>query len=119
VHPPQDFVFGRPNSIPKGVEMAMEGMRQGGRRKILVPPSLGWSTRCVCVCAEGSLGGLLGALNIAHNHHHHHSGGFPEPETFSGKRKLTVHINEPLLMKVELVRVRKRGQAAGKGGPEA
>lgn len=42
------------------------------------------------------------------------SGGFPEPETFSAKRKLTVHINEPLLMKVELVRVRKRAQGGSK-----
>lgn len=76
----QDFVFGRPNSIPKGAEIGMEGMKVGGKRKILVPPSLGWST----------------------------SGGLPEPETFSGKRKLLNHQNENLQFEVELIRVKKR-----------
>eukprot|EP00952_Eustigmatos_sp_NYUAD-ZCMA_P011542 46813-Eustigmatos_ZCMA.PRE.1 len=27
----QDFIFGRPNSVPKAVEMGMEGMVQGGK----------------------------------------------------------------------------------------
>ena len=78
-----DFTFGRPNSIPKGAEIGMEGMKTGGKRKILVPPSLGWSS----------------------------SGGFPEPVTFSGKRKLLNHINENLQFEVELIRVRPKKPA--------
>jgi FKBP-type peptidyl-prolyl cis-trans isomerase len=54
--------------VPKAVEMGMEGMAMGGKRKILVPPQLGWST----------------------------SGGFPEPDTFSAKRKFANHSGENL-----------------------
>lgn len=116
-----DFTFGRPNSIPKGAEIGMEGMRvvrtpsppthsstdppshlypprspstnaqQGGKRKISVPPELGWQT----------------------------SGGFPAPETFAGKRKLLNHQNEFLQFEVELIRVRPKGAGKGsKGTPE-
>ena len=62
----------------------MEGMRVGGKRKILVPPALGWKT----------------------------SGGLPEPQTFGGKRKLLNNVDQNLQMEVELIRVKKRG--AGK-----
>lgn len=75
-----DFTFGRPNSIPKGAEIGMEGMRVGGKRKISVPPELGWKT----------------------------SGGFPEPQTFGGKRKLLNHQNEFLQFEVEVIRSRPR-----------
>lgn len=75
-----DFTFGRPNSIPKGAEIGMEGMRVGGKRKISVPPELGWQT----------------------------SGGFPEPQTFGGKRKLLNHMNEFLQFEVEVIRVRPK-----------
>jgi len=78
-----DFTFGRANSIPKGAEIGMEGMRVGGKRKISVPPELGWQT----------------------------SGGFPEPQSFGGKRKLLNHQNEFLQFEVELIRARKRKEA--------
>ena len=55
----------------------------GGKRKILVPPRLGWAT----------------------------SGGFPQPATYSGKRKLLNHQEENLLFEVEVVRVKKRTPA--------
>lgn len=67
----------------------MEGMRVGGKRKILVPAALGWST----------------------------SGGLPEPQTFGGKRKLLNNVNQNLQMEIELIRVKKRG--AGKAGASA
>lgn len=35
--------------------------------------------------------------------------GLPEPQTFSGKRKLLNNINQQLQMEVELIRVKKRG----------
>lgn len=60
--------------------MGMEGMRVGGKRKILVPADLGWST----------------------------SGGLPEPQTYGGKRKLLNNIDQPLQFEVELIRVKKR-----------
>lgn len=68
----------------------MEGMRVGGKRKISVPPELGWNT----------------------------SGGFPEPQTFGGRRKMLNHINENLQFEVELIRVKKRGGSGNKGGGE-
>lgn len=77
-------MFGGADTIPKGAEAGMEGMKVGGKRKILVPPSLGWST----------------------------SGGMPAPETFSGKRKLLNHQNENLIFEVEVIRVRKKTPGA-------
>jgi len=77
--------YGDPDKkIPLAVEDAMSGMRVGSLRKILVPPELGFNT----------------------------SNQRPEPDTFSGKRKLAVHINEPLLFEVELVKVNKKGRPA-------
>ncbi|CAN0064873.1 unnamed protein product [Heterosigma akashiwo] len=73
------MVLGK-KQVPRAVEMGMEGMREGGMRKILVPPNLGWES--------------LQSL--------------PQPDTFSAKRKLTriVETQSPLLFEVELVRVR-------------
>jgi hypothetical protein len=68
----------------------MEGMRVGGKRKISIPAELGWST----------------------------SGGFPEPQTFGGKRKLLNNINQNLQFEVELIRVKKKG-TGGKGAAAA
>lgn len=48
------------HDVPIAVEIALEGMRQGGIRKVEMPPSLGFST----------------------------SSGQPAPSTFSGKKKL-------------------------------
>lgn len=36
------FTLGAPNSLPAAVTLAMVGMRQGGRRRVLMPPSLGF-----------------------------------------------------------------------------
>ncbi|KAG5182150.1 hypothetical protein JKP88DRAFT_278378 [Tribonema minus] len=63
--------------VPKAVELGMAGMREGGRRRIVVPPALGWDT----------------------------SGGLPAPTTFSGKRKLELYRAQPLMMEVDLQRV--------------
>uniref|UniRef100_A0A0G4FUF7 peptidylprolyl isomerase n=1 Tax=Chromera velia CCMP2878 TaxID=1169474 RepID=A0A0G4FUF7_9ALVE len=65
--------------IPLGVERAMQGMRVGGQRKILIPPDQGFET----------------------------SSDRPEPDTYSGKRKLEAHRKEALVMEVELVKVFK------------
>jgi hypothetical protein len=54
-------------------------MREGGRRRVLVPPALGW---------------VNGDVN-------------PKPPTFGAGRRLANHREEPLLMEVDLVRVRK------------
>jgi len=72
------LVLGK-HQVPIAVEMGMEGMKEGGIRNILVPPNLGWST----------------------------SKGLPQPDTYSGKRKLELNIDNPILFEVQLIRVRR------------
>eukprot|EP00638_Chattonella_subsalsa_P008781 CAMPEP_0117767038 /NCGR_PEP_ID=MMETSP0947-20121206/21345_1 /TAXON_ID=44440 /ORGANISM="Chattonella subsalsa, Strain CCMP2191" /LENGTH=167 /DNA_ID=CAMNT_0005590559 /DNA_START=288 /DNA_END=791 /DNA_ORIENTATION=+ len=71
------MVMGK-KQVPIAVEMGMEGMKEGGIRNILVPPNLGWNT----------------------------SGGLPAPDTYSGRRKLELGIENPILFEVSLERVR-------------
>lgn len=71
--------LGEPNSLPRAVAPAVLGMREGGRRRVLVPPQVGW--------VDGSVK--------------------PQPATFGAGRRLENHREEPLLMEVDLVRVRK------------
>lgn len=73
------FVLGEPDSLPRAVPPAVVGMREGGRRRVLVPPQAGW--------VDGSVR--------------------PRPGTFGAGRRLENHREEPLLMEVDLVRVRK------------
>ncbi|EFJ40481.1 hypothetical protein VOLCADRAFT_108144 [Volvox carteri f. nagariensis] len=86
------FRLGEPSSLPAAVTPALVGMRQGGRRRVLVPPRLGW--------VDDKVG--------------------PRPDTFGGQRRLVGHKDEPLLFEAELVRVRQQlpGQLpdGGNGG---
>ena len=63
--------------LPRAVPPAMVGMRKGGRRRVLVPPQLGWSSDTVR----------------------------PRPKTFGAKRRLAQHRDEPLLFEAEVVAV--------------
>ncbi|GLC35668.1 hypothetical protein PLESTF_001662800 [Pleodorina starrii] len=88
------FRLGDPGSLPAAVTPALVGMRQGGRRRVLVPPQLGW--------VDDKVG--------------------PRPDTFGGQRRLVGHRDEPLLFEAELVRVRQlqppAGATAAGGGQE-
>ena len=68
------FKLGDANSLPRAVIPATVGMREGGKRRILVPPSLGWTNNDVG----------------------------PIPDTFGGRRRLASHRDEPLLFDVRL-----------------
>ncbi|PNH10675.1 Peptidyl-prolyl cis-trans isomerase FKBP16-1, chloroplastic [Tetrabaena socialis] len=72
------FRLGDPDSLPAAVTPVLEGMRQGGKRRVLVPPRFGW--------VNDKVG--------------------PRPDTFGGQRRLAGHRDEPLLFEAELVRVR-------------
>lgn len=63
--------------VIEGLEAALVGMRQGGKRRILVPPEAGYVS------------------NVLQ----------PQMPTFATKRQLANHSSEPLLFEVELLRV--------------
>lgn len=76
---PYRFVLGESDSVPRAVAPALVGMREGGRRRVLVPPQLGWTGDTV----------------------------LPKPGTFGAGRRLENHRSEPLLFEADLVRIRK------------
>ena len=70
---------GKGDVIP-GLEEAIVGMKPGAKRRVLVPPQLGFT---------GSNAELQ-----------------PQPPTFATKRQLLNHSNEPLLFEVQLLKIR-------------
>lgn len=72
------FRLGDKFSLPAAATPAVVGMKEGGRRRILIPPSLGWVDNTVS----------------------------PRPETFGGTRRLAGHRDEPLLLEVELLKAK-------------
>ena len=76
---PYRFVLGESDSVPRAVAPALVGMREGGRRRVLVPPQLGWTSDTV----------------------------LPKPGTFGAGRRLENHRQEPLLFEADLIRIRK------------
>eukprot|EP00897_Mesotaenium_endlicherianum_P010539 jgi/Mesen1/9513/ME000637S08961 len=75
-----NFIFGS-SKVARGVQMGMEGMRVGGRRRIQVGPALGW------VDAEVE----------------------PLPTTGAGVRRLARTLKQAVLFEVELVKCREPG----------
>eukprot|EP01023_Acetabularia_acetabulum_P055276 TRINITY_DN6368_c1_g1_i1.p1 TRINITY_DN6368_c1_g1~~TRINITY_DN6368_c1_g1_i1.p1 ORF type:complete len:215 (-),score=28.98 TRINITY_DN6368_c1_g1_i1:178-822(-) len=73
------FILGELNAVPAAVSAGMEGMRQGGKRRILVPPQFGWARDRKQIKLQ--------------------------PDTFGGGRRLEGHKDEPLLFEVDLVKV--------------
>lgn len=70
--------LGEVDVLPPAVTPAVVGMRQGGVRRVLVPPRYGWA-------ANSKLQ--------------------PKPDTFGSFRRLENHKEEPLLFDVEVVKV--------------
>jgi hypothetical protein len=79
--PDQNKSLGDPLAVPAAVAIGLVGMREGGRRRILVPPRLGWA---------GDGGDAIGP---------------PRPD-FTAARRFAAHRREPLLFEAELLRVR-------------
>lgn len=61
----------------EGLETALVGMKQGGKRRVLVPPEVGYVS------------------NVLQ----------PQMPTFATKRQLANHSSEPLLFEIEVLRV--------------
>eukprot|EP00877_Chromochloris_zofingiensis_P013386 jgi/Chrzof1/8300/Cz03g05120.t1 len=74
-----NFRLGDPDAVPRAVSSAMVGMKEGGRRRVLVPPELGWVTDRVG----------------------------PPPPSFGASRRLAAHRDEALLFEVQLIKVRQ------------
>jgi FKBP-type peptidyl-prolyl cis-trans isomerase len=74
---PVSFKLGAGELIP-GLEEVLTGMQQGGKRRALIPPEVGYA-------------GLASE---------------PQPPTFATKRQLENHKSEPLLFELQLLKVR-------------
>jgi hypothetical protein len=79
------FKVGDPAVLP-GVNDCVRGMRAGGKRRALVPPSAAY-----------------GAF----------PGGLPQPPTFATRRQVVNHANEPLLFEIAVRKVRPAGGGSG------
>ena len=82
------FTLGDRKALPVAGILGMEGMREGGRRRILVPPQLGWGDR-----------GEVGPLGAS----------------FGSRRRLANHYDEALLLEVELRRAAPADPEAARG----
>ena len=72
-------------SLIRGLSSVIKGMRKGGRRRALVPPTAGYAP-------DGK------SCNISLQ---------PQMPTFATSRQLTSHCIEPLLFEIELLRITK------------
>lgn len=85
------FALGAPGSLIAAGTAVLPGMREGGKRRILVPPQLGW--------VDDTVG--------------------PRPDTFGGGRRLIGHRAETLLLEAELIKVIPAdGGGGGRGAPQ-
>ena len=66
--------------IIPGLEEALVGMKPGAKRRVVIPPQLGYT-------------GVNAELQ-------------PQPPTFATKRQLLNHSSEPLLFEVQLLKIR-------------
>ena len=73
-----DFVLGAPNALPRAAAPCVVGMRKGGIRRILIPPNLGWVSNDVG----------------------------PQADSYGASRRLENYRDGPLLLELEIVRVR-------------
>lgn len=69
--------LGSGSEVIEGLQDAIVGMRQGGKRRVLIPPELGYVSSVLQ----------------------------PQPPTFATKRQLANHSSESLLFEIELLRV--------------
>ncbi|CAI5967205.1 unnamed protein product [Closterium sp. NIES-65] len=79
---PIDLLLGQ-GQVIQGLEEAVQGMRAGGKRRVLVPPALGYIRPDMQ----------------------------PQPKDYFRQRALAAHVKEPLIFEVQLIKV-KPGAAA-------
>ena len=84
---PINLALGSGAVVP-GLVDGLVGMRQGGKRRLLVPPELGYTS----------------------------DGLQPEMPTFATKRQLGAHAAEALLFEVQVLRVRPGAGGGGASG---
>jgi FKBP-type peptidyl-prolyl cis-trans isomerase len=78
---PYTFILGEENSLPRAVAPVVVGMRQGGVRRVLMPPNLGYVNDFVQ----------------------------PQPDSYGARRRLENYRDGPLLFEVEIVSVKDPG----------
>jgi len=84
---PYTFILGEENSLPRAVAPVVVGMRQGGVRRVLMPPNLGYTSDSVQ----------------------------PQPDSYGARRRLENYRDGPLLFEVEIVSVKDPGSDDSEG----
>ena len=84
---PYTFILGEENSLPRAVAPVVVGMRQGGVRRVLMPPNLGYVNDFVQ----------------------------PQPDSYGARRRLENYRDGPLLFEVEIVSVKDPGSDDSEG----
>ena len=114
--------LGEPEALPRAAALAVKGMREGGRRRVLLPPQGGWvteRTQVALFCFSFVTACLaLSSRRQLIPHDIHHMSVLPVltmtfqpllqpiPASFGGRRRLATHRGDPLLFEAKLVRVR-------------
>ena len=91
-----------PKMVP-GVAAAIEGMKAGGRRRVLVRPERGWreqSDKCGSIVFKADIGASVeeveGCLDKTR---------LPQPSSFQAQRRFARRFDESLLVEIDLVQI--------------
>lgn len=88
-----------------GVRDALIGMREGGKRRVLVRPERGWkdqSSKCADIVFKADIGAEVEQVEACMD-----KTRLPQPRNFQARRRMARRFDESLLVEIELAKVNK------------